>query len=203
MAPRHLAALAMFAALVVCSAGAAARGSGAAGAPGLARAGGPPLWRAGPRPQGFFRPAFAPRQGAWRHRWAYPYSAWPFGGIWWGSGYGDAPAPLVDPTAVAAAIASEVRQQVALMRPSCRLVTHTREVPAEAGGTRAVTVTRCVAPESFAPWRNEADAADDAPAITGAVPADTPGSDARACRIEMRSVPSESGGVRAIRIRRC
>lgn len=201
MAHRHgFAALAIFAALVVVCPDADARGGGAA--PGLANVG-PPVWRAGPGPQRFVRPGVVQRRGAWQQfRFASPYYAWPFGGLWWGAGMSEAPAPFADPQEITAAIAREVAQQVArqaMLRPSCRLTTHTREVPSETGGTRIVTVTRCVAPEALAPWRNQADAPEDSADITGGVRSDT----FARCRVETRSVPSDAGGTREIGIRRC
>jgi hypothetical protein len=215
MAHRYLFA-ALLAALFVLSDDAVARpGGGRGGAPGFARFGGPPVvQRAGVRPNLFRAARFLRRPVTRRDvaRLAYPW-AWPYGGLWYG-GYGAyydgfAPAEFYDPGE--AGLAATIAQQLALTRPSCRLITQTREVPSEAGGLRRVTITRCLSGFSdFEAVRNAADADDDA-SITGSVPAATAGPaenaahapDARACRTETRIVPSEAGGDRTVTVRRC
>lgn len=217
MAHRFLfAALGIIAALFALPEDACARGGGRAGAPGAGRAG-PPVYRAGPRPSHFSAGRFLARHPVtWRHRTFGRVSsaAWPYGGLWWG-GYGgfyDAPAEFFGPAAdarIAAAIA-----RLALVRPSCQLQTQTREVASEGGGTRTITVTRCVAPSGFPEFeasRNAAEAADDLESVTGSIPAEiaAPTANAarapaaRTCRVETRVVPSEAGGSRTITVRRC
>jgi hypothetical protein len=89
-------------------------------------------------------------------------------------------------------------------RPPCRVQFETRTVPAEAGGSRSVSVTRC-APATTGqagPYGAVAQRSDDAGLTTGSI-ADDMRSDAPGCRADTRTVPAEGGGERKITITRC
>ncbi len=109
--------------------------------------------------------------------------------------------------------------QAAIYRPACRLQTQTRGVPLWDGGTREITITRCVHPAVpplarpsgwdsglYAAAGNRTDdAAFDitSPTTVAARPREPDSVSAGGCRIEARSVPAEGGGDRKITITRC
>lgn len=87
-------------------------------------------------------------------------------------------------------------------QPPCRVQFETRTVPAEAGGTRSVSITKCaVRAGQTGPYNAVAQPADDAELTTGSIAdkrADAPG-----CRADTRTVPAEGGGERKVTITRC
>jgi hypothetical protein len=107
--------------------------------------------------------------------------------------------------------------QAAIYRPPCRMQTQTRAVPSQDGGSRDVTITRCVRPAipplarpdwdsgSYVADRNRPDVeTSDFTASTVMAGLREPNFvRAGGCRSETRTVPAEGGGERHVTITRC
>jgi hypothetical protein len=89
-------------------------------------------------------------------------------------------------------------------QPPCQVQFETRTVPAEAGGTRSIAVTKCaLRPTGQAGAYNAvAERADDPKLATGGLGEDKP-IDAQGCRADIRTMPAEGGGERKVTITRC
>ena len=199
------AAIAMLAALLVCAPD-GARARGGFGGHGFSVHGfsGAHAW---PRHRAVTRHARFNRFDAFdhRHRRWLGFANWPWLSPAYVGGDDD-----VAPYGVAPGL-----PPFALYRPACRLETQTLTIARDGGGTREVTITRCLLPLGPVAAPDDArqqslasagggDAANDRLAgLADGASAQAGPADSRACRVETRIVAAEGGGERTIRIHRC
>lgn len=86
-------------------------------------------------------------------------------------------------------------------QPPCRVQFETRTVPAEGGGSRTVSVTKCAPRAAAGPYNAVGERADGAELTTGSIAEDR--RDGSGCRADTRTVPAEGGGERKVTITRC